>query len=483
MKTILSFLFLLFFINTYAQYQCGTVLSDTMIEELRAYQLLPKANFKKLNSNSIVKNIPVQIHVVGKDDGSGYLSTKKVLETLCDINTRFQSANMSFYLYDAINYIPQSSFYDQDEFQYAIDMMQRNNVDIDNVVNLYFINSIAGATSGIIAGYFLPGIDGIAVVKNEAGTGKTVLAHEFGHYFGLPHTFGTSSAPKELVDGSNCTIAGDYFCDTPADPNDFPWNCPYSDTIKDANGDTYNPDPGFYMSYASDFCKYKFSQEQMDYMNYYLNNSRPDLANLDSIDKTLLAQTTLVLPNDNAFGIDYIVDFQWLAVAGAEYYNLLVARDFGFQNILLDVNWNGTNFVAELEADSLYFWKVVPYAEGNTCTNYTVANKLETGSNAGNNIPSLNEFAGTFDVKTFPNPVTENFVYLDIASSVDTDIDIYYYNLLGKQLGTETISVLQNEKSQHKMMIENLIKGIYWLKFVNTSTEEVVLRKMIIMNQ
>ena len=44
--------------------------------------------------------------------------------------------------------------------------------------------------------------------------------HEMGHFFGLLHTHGYSNTVKtdEFVDGSNCNEAGDYFCDTPADP-------------------------------------------------------------------------------------------------------------------------------------------------------------------------------------------------------------------------------------------------------------------------
>ena len=381
-------------------------MSEEMMQSLTDYSSIQKSSSKK-NLASAVKNIPVQLHVVGEDDGKGYLSTKIVLDALCDINIRFQSSKMHFYLYDEINHIAQSEFYNQSEFQYAIDMMQRNNVNTEEVLNIYFINSIAGATSGIIAGYYMPSTDAVAVVNNEVGTGKTVLAHELGHYFGLPHTFGASGTLNELVDGSNCSFAGDNFCDTPADPNSSPWNCPYTAGEIDPNGDLYVPDPTFYMSYAAPTCQTRYSQEQRDYMNFYLDNSRTNLANTDSLDKTELPQTILVLPNDNSTNMDYIVDFQWFGVAGADYYNLLVSRDIGFQNIVLDVDWQATNFVATLEPDSLYFWKVVPYHKGNTCTNYTFAYKLETRNNAGVLIPSTNPFSGIFDIKVFPNPVSD----------------------------------------------------------------------------
>lgn len=71
------------------------------------------------------------------------------------------------------------------------------------------------------------------------------LAHELGHVLGLGHTF--NSFDLELVDGSNCTTAGDALCDTPADPGNL-WpgdvdvsTCTYTGNATDANGDVYAP--------------------------------------------------------------------------------------------------------------------------------------------------------------------------------------------------------------------------------------------------
>jgi|JI9StandDraft_2_1071091.scaffolds.fasta_scaffold00513_21 hypothetical protein len=72
-----------------------------------------------------------------------------------------------------------------------------------------------------------------------------VLAHEFGHQFGLSHTDNLFN--PELVDGSNCTTAGDQLCDTQADPGLIgaadvdPSSCTYIGNATDANGDVYDP--------------------------------------------------------------------------------------------------------------------------------------------------------------------------------------------------------------------------------------------------
>lgn len=82
-------------------------------------------------------------------------------------------------------------------------------------------------------------------------TNGAVLAHEIEHIYGLRHTHHNGD---ELVDGSNCTVAGDKFCDTPADPglnySDVNTSCIYTGTQTDANGDTYVPEVANVMSYS-----------------------------------------------------------------------------------------------------------------------------------------------------------------------------------------------------------------------------------------
>jgi hypothetical protein len=87
------------------------------------------------------------------------------------------------------------------------------------------------------------------------GYQDNLLPHEVGHYFNLLHTFETSGGNRELVNGSNCSVAGDLICDTPADPYDatkpgtLNSGCTYTGTVTDANGELYRPDMTNIMSY------------------------------------------------------------------------------------------------------------------------------------------------------------------------------------------------------------------------------------------
>lgn len=137
-----------------------------------------------------------------------------------------------------------------------------------NRINLFVIDQfdkdLVGA-AGIAGGNYMH----IASGSANAGT----IAHETGHIFSLQHTFGTGDvlaaaagepfeSTDELVDGSNCGSAGDFVCDTPADPYIFPSsdemepvtyfeNCIFVYDSLDANGHYYDPLPGNIMSYYS----------------------------------------------------------------------------------------------------------------------------------------------------------------------------------------------------------------------------------------
>jgi hypothetical protein len=109
------------------------------------------------------------------------------------------------------------------------------------------------------------------------GSGSVqVAAHEVGHVLGLMHTH-DSIFGAELVDESNCDSAGDFICDTPADPNlslagmmDYA-TCTYIGTVTDTNGDAYAPSTTNIMSYAP--CELStFTQGQAQVMQYVLDN-------------------------------------------------------------------------------------------------------------------------------------------------------------------------------------------------------------------
>jgi|GEM_PF-219710 len=146
-------------------------------------------------------------------------------------------------------------------------------------INVYFLESIPFAYCGSST------FDGIQTsddanifIERDCPDGyANQLAHHLGHLFGLEDTYTTGN---ELVNGSNCTTAGDKICDTPADPffrfvntdkneleafiEALPFlinDCEYIGNITDANNEPYDPDLTNIMSAYP--CKCQFTDNQL----------------------------------------------------------------------------------------------------------------------------------------------------------------------------------------------------------------------------
>lgn len=141
----------------------------------------------------------------------------------------------------------------------------------ENRINIYLVDrfddpTLCGFASGL-------GVN-TSMIYLRAGC----LPHEMGHLFGLLHTFEGSGV--ENVNGSNCDIAGDLICDTPADPfiegTQIQWlgeNCEFIYTGTDINGEYYQPHVGNIMSYYG--CDCGFTRGQYIKMaNTWLNSDR-----------------------------------------------------------------------------------------------------------------------------------------------------------------------------------------------------------------
>ena len=230
---------------------------------------------KASKTSTALTSVPVKIHIVTNDDGSGGIDINDVLSEFDEVNTYLQNSFVEFYVCDDVNYINSSSLYDFDSDTQQDLLFENHQADI---LNVYFVNDISFGEGGACGYTYLPGnsnqyYDAI-VMDNDCTTSTdgTTLTHEFGHHLNLIHTHGpqNGSLTDELVIGSNCSSAGDLLCDTPADPelgysnvNDV--NCLYSvagTPPTDAQGFLFDPDTSNIMSYAPQACTNTLSDEQ-----------------------------------------------------------------------------------------------------------------------------------------------------------------------------------------------------------------------------
>ncbi len=127
-------------------------------------------------------------------------------------------------------------------------------------INLYLVDSLMMRSFSHRNGIQTEEYAMIIIPKTGQG-----LIHELGHTFGLYHTF-EQEFGLELVDQSNCKTAGDFICDTPADPGN-PENeqCNFYYLLRDSNDDFYKTEIGNYMSHH--YCAHCFfTAEQYERM-------------------------------------------------------------------------------------------------------------------------------------------------------------------------------------------------------------------------
>lgn len=207
--------------------------------------------------------IPIKAHIVRKSDGTGGLSVDSLNSAIAVMNTKYTSVKMSFSLCSSIHYI------DSDELYYLDVDAEDSKLVLNNVndaINVYFVGSlVAGASvlNGISAFPSANPAENRIIMWNSATNNRITLPHEMGHYWNVFHTH-EEFYGKELVNGSNCSIAGDLVCDTPADPCCYFYNpnsCTYNGTVTDSNGQPYTPMVNNLMSYYG-LCRDVFTAGQ-----------------------------------------------------------------------------------------------------------------------------------------------------------------------------------------------------------------------------
>lgn len=220
--------------------------------------------------------VPVVIHIVRMDDGTGGIPVATVRSEIINfVNTRYASISVSFSECGPVNYINSTAYYNLSGDAEGNAMSVANNVA--NVLNIYFVNDPEGACGWARFTVDLP--SDYIVIANGCADNTSTLAHEIGHYFDLYHTHETSFG-AECVNGTNCTTAGDLLCDTPADPTltgnvSAAPGCTYTGVGVDAcSSSPYTPSTHNIMSYSQKQCRDIFTAQQNAKILFTIANGR-----------------------------------------------------------------------------------------------------------------------------------------------------------------------------------------------------------------
>lgn len=467
---------------------CGS--NDYYSPWLRNY--LKNGGANQARTNEVIY-VPVQIHVVGTDEGSGYMKYKTVMESFCKLNADFEDTNIKFFLYDELNYIDNSNYY-QHDFNGGYSMMVNNNVS--GAVNCYIVDDPASN-----CGYFSPGADGVALAKGCTQPSDNTWAHEMGHFLSLPHTFWgwewaesedmefSTAAPThindvevEKADGSNCADAADGFCDTPADYINYRWTCNGSGESfvqLDPDGTPFTSDGSFFMSYSNDACAARFSEEQMGAMRANIEQQRPYLLSTppNEEDVVMDEQTTIVpiYPLDDATieGDAQSVRIEWEPVPNATKY-LVQLNPFPFFSVVFNEFLVDEPFVDfdDLLPNETFYWRVIPFNDYSTCTSFSSTKSFTTTT-----VVSTNELLAGEDFRVYPNPVSNGQVWMEFTSLNNVDAHWSLSDMNGRVLkqAKETLAVGQQTIA---LPTNALNSGMYMLKV--QMNDRVAVRKFVV---
>jgi hypothetical protein len=438
-------------------------------EWLESYQRNPE-NYA-VRSDELLY-IPMTIHLVGTDEGSGFFTGEQLADALCTLNEDFLPADLQFFIAGDIRYISNSTYY-QHTFGQGFQMMQENNVP--NTVNCYFVQDPGGA-----CGYFSPGADAVAMSKGCSGVNSHTWAHELGHFFSLPHTFsgweGTDYSPidptpafingrrVERMDGDFCSTAGDGFCDTPPDYLSYRWPCNTQGLSnvqqKDPADSTFRSDGTFFMSYASDRCMNRFSDEQIAAMRANIEFQRPGLL-LNPFLPDLIPDTfevALLAPDSGAvFDVTSSVTLEWEAVPGAIGY----AIDFDFYVPFNGSTINFRSYTAStnsltlnnLQSNRTYIWKVRPFARYDGCTAYSTPKAFTVGTFVDSKDASL----AAYGLRAFPQPASLSIGHFSVEYEIPGN-ELAQLRLINSS--GQIVQTLQFEAQPGKQTAEILTRGL-----------------------
>lgn len=258
------------------EHLCGTQLTKAHIS-----QQLQKLNSGKQKAQTTTpcldRTLSIIAYIASDPSGVPMMSGTQITSAIAQVNSYFDECCLSFEVCEIVE-MPETRW-----FKWS---SQNDEPDCINIhyrpgyINMYFAQEVTSG-AGIVGGYaYLPGGPDVIVIRGGSGM-VSVIAHELGHFFGLYHTFETGLG-TELVNGTNCTAAGDLVCDTEADPYyidpstglpafNLDSDCNIVPPAQDSNGDWYLPPTDNIMSYYNGICSRSFTNGQINRMtNQYL---------------------------------------------------------------------------------------------------------------------------------------------------------------------------------------------------------------------
>lgn len=239
-----------------------------------------------LEDSNALTPIKLSVQLINATSSENSSLNPKDIES--ELNYIFRDAMIEFNVHSKIffletNHTIDTIFSDKNIKDDIIDRFNtKNHINIYIVAKGTFLNGYTNVLTENFALYKNTSLNYIFINEKALYNGNTIQ-HELGHFFGLQHTFGKSPmelSTDETPNGSNCASAGDYICDTPADPNGkIGKNCEFLG-LNDGSKYPVTPDIHNFMSYYPSGCKMRFSPMQCKLMHNFAKKYRNYLSTL-----------------------------------------------------------------------------------------------------------------------------------------------------------------------------------------------------------
>ena len=481
MRTLITFLFLL----------CAALINAQNLDNRNCGSIPPASYWDMIDGIDTnlrwhypnpenLKYVPLKIFAVANNDGSGIVNNTRILNMLCELNSRYDSTNIRFYMIEPPQPIYNSVYYTITDQSVADQMMLGYNRN--DVCNLYICDISALGLCGYA--YFPgtgPGPNSRAkggIVLSTGCVEGTTLTHEMGHYLALPHPFdGTSGFPtspgSELVTRNpndttngrrraNCGTAGDRFCDTEADFIGNRWPCPYRGSQRDFNGDLFRPDQTLYMSYSSDACQNRFSTQQVSTMRYTLDNFRANFLVWPTPmepKKGPMSSVGVYPPSGTVNIPRNFARFRWTSTPNATQYLLQLSSSVSFTNPVFETVVNDTTYLYtgwRLTEGRTYFWRVRPFNPNDYCGSFSSYSDFVAIRGYGIGSQELDQEQSW---TVYPNP--SNVGNLTIGFSGMGSKNVRVLDGYGKLVREVLVRAGQTE-----LMLEDFSSGVYLVEVI-----------------
>jgi hypothetical protein len=478
-------------LNSQTLNPCGTPKEKS--EWLRYYQSHLE-EFPQRNDDTSWIYVPMTIHILGNDDGTGYFPPDNAFFALCELNEDFAPSRIRYYLKQNFNYINKTEWYEHLEFGPGGQMMLQNNVS--KCLNSYIVSNPAGN-----CGYYWGQFDGLALSKSCISPGDNTWAHELGHNLSLPHPFfgweghndynyskpaptDWDGWPVEKMDGSNCQFAADGFCDTPPDYLNYRWDC-NSDGISyvtqhDPDTIPFKSDGSFYMSYSLDKCANRFSNEQTKAMRTNLKTERADILTITQAgpDLSSVATAQVISPINNEEVQYNDAQLVWEPVPGAEFYHVTVTLwnvpGAKFYSVMVPATQTSVDVSINLPLNKEFRWQATPYSSWDFCKPDSVIwGKFKTI-----NTVAINDLERVATAQILPNPASGSFAQMKLESSENFKGRLEIIDFSGKMLFKSPETVIFEGENLIAIPIFDLPAGVYSVNF--SSEKGRITRKLVI---